>query len=131
MAIPDLNDDGLLPEGLHECSLDEIIERFGQFQQSDCRRRLGQRLQEFFREVVAAGFAAAILLNDHERHFFNILVGRKALFTFQTLTATADTLTFIRRTRINDFVVLMQTKWAFHLAMALADLVSMRFNSSW
>ncbi len=58
MAIPDLNDDGLLPEGL-----DEIIERFGQFQHSNCRPRLGQRLQEFFREVVGTGFVVAVIVD--------------------------------------------------------------------
>ena len=63
MAIPNLNDEGLLPEGLYECSLAEIIERFGRFQQSDCRRRLGQRLQDFIREVEATGFAAAVIVD--------------------------------------------------------------------
>ncbi len=63
MAIPDLNDDGLLPEGLYECSLDEIIERFGRFQQSDCRRRLGKRLQDFFGEAKATGLVVAVILD--------------------------------------------------------------------
>ena len=63
LAIPDLNDDGVLPEGLHECSLDEVIERFGQFSQSDRRRRLGQRLQEFLREVGSTRLAVAVIVD--------------------------------------------------------------------
>ena len=63
MAIPELNDEGLLPEGLHECPLDEVIERFGQYQHSDCRRRLGLRLQEFVRDVGATGLAVAVIVD--------------------------------------------------------------------
>ena len=63
MAIPELNDDGLLPEGLHECSLGEILERFGRFQQSDRRRRLGQRLQEFLGDVGSTGLAVAVVID--------------------------------------------------------------------
>jgi hypothetical protein len=32
MPIPPLDEDGLLPEGIHECSLEEIRARFGSFQ---------------------------------------------------------------------------------------------------
>lgn len=63
MPIPDLNDNGLLPEGVHDCSFAELVERFGQFQQSDCRRRLAKRLEEFFREVGATGFAVSIIVD--------------------------------------------------------------------
>jgi len=37
MPIPDLNEDGLLPEGIHEASLEEVRERFGRFQRTDRR----------------------------------------------------------------------------------------------
>ena len=63
MAIPDLNDNGLLPEGLFECSVAEIIDRFGRFQQSSCRQRLAQRLQEFLREVATTGLATAVIVD--------------------------------------------------------------------
>lgn len=63
MPIPDLNDDGLLPEGIHDCSFAELVERFGQFRKSDCRRRLTKRLEEFFREVGATGFAVSVIVD--------------------------------------------------------------------
>jgi len=40
MPIPDLNEDGLLSEGVHDCTLDEIGARFGRFQVTDRRIQL-------------------------------------------------------------------------------------------
>ncbi|HET7631385.1 MAG TPA: hypothetical protein VFK16_03625 [Gemmatimonadaceae bacterium] len=54
MPIPDLSTDGLLPDGLHECTLDEVIERFGRFQDSDRRPSLGRELQQYVAEVRSA-----------------------------------------------------------------------------
>ena len=51
MPIPGLNAAGLLPEGIHDCSLDEVLERFGTFQTTDHRPRLFQKLQALVHEV--------------------------------------------------------------------------------
>lgn len=40
MSIPELNDDDTLPSGIHETTLDEVQQRFGQFQSSARRCRL-------------------------------------------------------------------------------------------
>ncbi|HXP62755.1 MAG TPA: hypothetical protein VN829_19805 [Dongiaceae bacterium] len=55
MPIPPLNERGLLPEGIHECSPDELRARFGSFQGRDRRVRLWVALQTFVGEVTAAG----------------------------------------------------------------------------
>lgn len=54
MPIPDLSTDGLLPDGLHDCTLDEVIERFARFQESDRRPSLGRELREYMADVRSA-----------------------------------------------------------------------------
>ena len=61
--LPAFNEYGLLPGGIHDCPIEEAEVRFGRFQQSDRRPQLWAHFREFFREVQAASFIAAILLN--------------------------------------------------------------------
>ena len=63
MPIPALNKDGLLPEGIHDCTLGEIEARFGSFQGTDHRPRLWAALRVFLRELKAAGLGSALLVN--------------------------------------------------------------------
>lgn len=63
MPIPSFNEHGLLPEGVHDCSLEEIEARFGAFQGSERRPELRFRLKEFLREAKASGIVLAILIN--------------------------------------------------------------------
>jgi predicted nucleotidyltransferase len=63
MAIPALNEDGLLPEGIHDCTPEEAKARFGNFQGSDRRPQLWVRLEEFLAEVMACGMVEAVVLN--------------------------------------------------------------------
>lgn len=55
MPIPPLNKDGLLPEGVFDCTLLEIRGMFGNFQQSDQRPRLFVRLEELFQSMLRGG----------------------------------------------------------------------------
>ena len=61
--IPALNASGLLPEGVHDCTLAEAGARFGNFQGSDQRPQLWSRFTEFIREAKASGLIAAVLLD--------------------------------------------------------------------
>jgi len=63
MPIPPFNPDGLLPVGIHECTIDELKVRFGGFQGSDQRPRLFARLEGFLAEVRAAGLVRSILVD--------------------------------------------------------------------
>ena len=63
MAIPALNNQGFLPEGIHPCVLEEAQARFGVFQGSDRRPQLWAKLRDFLREVAASGIVEAVLLN--------------------------------------------------------------------
>lgn len=63
MPIPDLNEHGFLPEGIHDCTLEEIGARFGRFQSSDRRIRLFEKLRELFVEERRAGLAIEIYVD--------------------------------------------------------------------
>jgi len=55
--------DGVLPDGIHICTLEEVVERFGRFQGSDRRPRLTQALVRYIQEVRNVGIAAAIIID--------------------------------------------------------------------
>lgn len=63
MPIPPLNEDGLLPPGIHDCSLRELGERFGTFHSTDRRPRLYEKLQEYLIQVRSTGLVVAIIVN--------------------------------------------------------------------
>jgi hypothetical protein len=50
-VIPLFNEHGWLPDGIHDCTLDEAAERFGAFQSIDRRSQLWARFIEFMREA--------------------------------------------------------------------------------
>jgi hypothetical protein len=63
MPIPDLDENGLLPFGIHQCTLDEIEARFGRFQSTDRRPVLMRRLRSFVTELQTAGIVRAIVID--------------------------------------------------------------------
>ena len=63
MPIPDLNEQGLLPPGIYDCSLEEIGERFGIFQSTDRRPRLYEKLQEFLQQVRSIDLIVAVIVD--------------------------------------------------------------------
>jgi hypothetical protein len=63
VAIPAFNKHGLLPEGIHDCSLEELRDRFGTFQSSDRRPRLWQRLRQFIEELRQSHLIREVLID--------------------------------------------------------------------
>lgn len=63
MPIPELNQDGFLPEGIHEASLEELRERFGRFQRTDRRPVLFAKLSTYMAEVRASGLVVAVIVD--------------------------------------------------------------------
>lgn len=51
VAIPSLTPEGLLPAGVHTCSIAEIEDRFGRFNRSDRRIGLTAKFREFIEEL--------------------------------------------------------------------------------
>jgi hypothetical protein len=62
-GIPSLNDAGLLPPGVHPCTLDELKERFGGFRDSDRRPTLFSRLAELVAELRASALFSAVIVD--------------------------------------------------------------------
>lgn len=58
-----LNADGILPEGIHVCRLDEIKTRFGGFQGSDRRPQLFAKLDELIGELRKSSLIVALVVN--------------------------------------------------------------------
>jgi predicted nucleotidyltransferase len=63
MPIPELNEDGVLPVGIYDCTLEEIGERFGRFRTTDRRVRLYERLRELVDEEQKAGLAIELIVD--------------------------------------------------------------------
>jgi hypothetical protein len=63
MSIPELNENGLLPTGVHEAAMDEVRERFGRFQRTDQRASLFLKLSQLLAEVRSTGLIAAVIVN--------------------------------------------------------------------
>lgn len=63
MPIPDFDEHGLLPVGVHDCTLAEVAARFGIFQGNEQRPRLMIKLSEFLEEVRASGIVREVLVD--------------------------------------------------------------------
>jgi len=62
-VIPPFNEDGRLPEGIYDCTINEAGERFGAFQGNSRRPQLWDRFVDFMREVGACGWVDAVLVD--------------------------------------------------------------------
>jgi hypothetical protein len=63
MPIPALDENGLLPVGVHGCTLAEIAARFGVFQRHERRARLMTKLDEFVAEARVSGIVHAVIVD--------------------------------------------------------------------
>src|SRR5271163_20580 len=63
MSIPELDENGLLPVGVHEASLADVRERFGRFQTTDQRPTLFARRFEFLGEAWSTGLVVAVIVD--------------------------------------------------------------------
>ena len=61
--IPPFNENGWLPDDIHDCTMDEAGERFGAFQSTDRRPLLWRRFADFIREAKACGLLEAVLVD--------------------------------------------------------------------
>jgi hypothetical protein len=60
--IPKLND-GVLPSGIHPCTLQECQNTFGKFSRSDRRQRLTEALARYLKDVASTGIAVGVLVD--------------------------------------------------------------------
>jgi hypothetical protein len=62
MPIPEF-DDNVLPEGVHECTIEEIDARFARFQKSDRRIKLTERLKQYLNAAKQSGIVKAVIVD--------------------------------------------------------------------
>jgi hypothetical protein len=60
--IPAL-EDGVLPDGIHDCTADEVEAAFGRFQRSDRRIRLTERLKAYLAAAARSGIVVAVIID--------------------------------------------------------------------
>lgn len=63
MPIPEFDEYGLLPSGLYDCSLFEIQDRFGRFQNTDQRPILIRKLQEYIEELQNTNLVSTVVID--------------------------------------------------------------------
>jgi len=59
MPIPDYDEHGLLPPGVHSCTLAELKERFGRFSTSSQRLELFAKWEQYVQEAISAKIVSA------------------------------------------------------------------------
>lgn len=63
MPIPSLNENGLLPEGIFDCTIDDIRAQFGKFQQTEQRPQLFLRLEELIQAMQRSGLFEQVIID--------------------------------------------------------------------
>ncbi|MEA3311221.1 MAG: hypothetical protein U9Q76_03260 [candidate division WOR-3 bacterium] len=63
MPIPKLTSDGLLPPGEYSCTLEEIIEFFGEIPEVEYRAKLCEKLGNFVKEVKSLDIGVELIVN--------------------------------------------------------------------
>ena len=63
MPIPDFNQEGFLPIGIHDCTIEEISTRFGRFQTTDQRPTLNEGLISYIIELRQANIGKYLIVN--------------------------------------------------------------------
>src|SRR5438034_9578493 len=63
MPIPPFDEDGLLPPGIHSCTIEEIQRRFGRFTRSDRRQTLMARLETLVNDARSARMPRSVMVN--------------------------------------------------------------------
>ena len=63
MPVPDFDEGGFLPPGVHFCTLDEVKRRFGLFQRSDRRPNLFNSLLGLMADVQRTDLFVAVVLD--------------------------------------------------------------------
>lgn len=58
-----LLEDGVLPEGVHDCTADEVAEAFGRFQRSDRRMKLVEKLVAYLADARRSAQVVFILVD--------------------------------------------------------------------
>ena len=62
--LPDFDENGFLPEGVWDCSIEEFRSRFAIFRRSDCRLKLFDKLEEFLAEILKTDWVREVIIDE-------------------------------------------------------------------
>lgn len=63
MPIPEFTQQGVLPNDIHDCSLEEIESIFGRFQSTDCRINLTKKLKDYINDLKKSGLGIELIID--------------------------------------------------------------------
>lgn len=63
MPIPDFSHQGVLLNDIYDCSVEEVEDKFGRFQSTDCRVNLTKRLKEYIYELKKYGIGKELIID--------------------------------------------------------------------
>jgi hypothetical protein len=63
MPIPEFTEEGILPNSIYDCSIEEIEGIFGRFQNTDCRINLTRKLKAYIKELKQTGIGTEIIID--------------------------------------------------------------------
>jgi len=63
VPIPEFTEEGILPNSIHDCSLEELEGVFGRFQITDCRINLTGRLKEYIKELKQSRIGTELIID--------------------------------------------------------------------
>lgn len=63
MPIPDFSSDGLLPNSIHDCTMEEVESVFGRFRSTDRRINLTKKLKDYVSELQKSGIGVELIID--------------------------------------------------------------------
>lgn len=63
MPIPNFTQQGILPNDIYDCSLEELESIFGRFQSTDCRINLTKKLKDYIYELKKSTFGIELIID--------------------------------------------------------------------
>ncbi len=63
MSIPELTEEGYLPPGEHQCTLNEVEDRFGNIPDSERRHKLCEELRGFIDSILPLNIGSKLIVN--------------------------------------------------------------------
>ena len=61
--LPSFDENGFLPEGVWDCSIEEFRSRFAIFRRSDCRLKLFDKLEDFLAEILKTDWVREVIID--------------------------------------------------------------------
>lgn len=114
--LPQLNAHGLLPEGVFDCSFEQLKARFGGFQESERRPHLLQRLAELQTAMRRSGLFEALVIDG------SFVTGKPAPNDIDLIAVLCSGHDFERDLSVSEYAlvsrILLRRRFGFDVVLA-------------